>query len=175
MNENNETTTTNTPAPAPEQPAEKTFTQAEVDAIVGRRVAKATKGMPGEEELSKFRAWQESQQTEKERWDTLQKERDESKTALAEALAKVEQYEREKTLLGMGVKADDVDYYVFKIGKMVTDTTDFKKAAEHYLKDNPIIQHSDTVRVDFGAPLSGGQPAKSGNEIMNSLIRGARK
>lgn len=163
---------TPTPAPAPEPVPEKTFTQAELDSIVGKRIAKAMKGMPGEEELTAFRAWKESQQTEKEHWDTLTRERDESKTALAEAQAKVEQFEREKLLLGKGVPAEDVDYYVFKIGKLVTDTVDFEKAAEVYLKDNP---PAGTVRVDLSAPLGGGQPAKTANETMNSLIRGARK
>lgn len=160
------------PAATPEHSTEKTFTQAELDSIVGKRIAKAMKGMPGEEELSAFRNWRESQQTEKEKWDSLVKERDESRAALAETQAKVEQFEREKFLLGKGVPADDVDYYAFKIGKLVTDTTDFQKAAEAYLKDNP---PAGTVQVDLSAPLGGGRPAKTANETMNSLIRGARK
>ena len=167
-----------TPAPAPASPPapvpapEKTYTQTELDTIVGKRVSKAMKGMPGEEELAAFRSWKESQQTEKERWDALTRERDESRSALAEAKAKVEQFEREKFLLGKGVPADDVDYYAFKIGKLVSDTTDFEKAAEVYLKDNP---PAGTMQVDLAAPLGGGQPGKTENEMMNSLIRGARK
>ena len=167
-----------TPAPAPASPPapvpapEKTYTQTELDTIVGKRVSKAMKGMPGEEELTAFRAWKESRQTEKERWDALTRERDESRSALAEAKAKVEQFEREKFLLGKGVPADDVDYYAFKIGKLVSDTTDFEKAAEVYLKDNP---PAGTMQVDLAAPLGGGQPGKTENEMMNSLIRGARK
>ena len=43
---------TPTPAPAPEPTPEKTFTQAEVDAMIGKRLAKAMKGMPSEEELT---------------------------------------------------------------------------------------------------------------------------
>lgn len=175
---NNEPTPEPAPAPSPApgsvpQPAtERTFTQAELDAIVGKRVAKAMKGMPGDEELKSFRAWKESQQTEKEKWDTILRERDESKTALAAALEKVEQFEREKFLLSKGVKAEDVDYYAFKIGKLVTETTDFEKAAEIYLKENP---PAGTVQVDLSAPLGGGKPQMSANETMNSLIRGARK
>ncbi len=169
----NNTDNNQAPAPAPEpQPAEKTFTQDELDKIVGKRLAYAMRGMPKEDELKDFRAWKEIQQTEKERWDTLQKERDESKTALADALAKVEQYEREKILMGKGVKPDDVDYYAFKIGKLVNETTDFEKAAETYLKEHPL---AGTVQVEFAAPLGGGQPAKNVNETMNDLIRGYRK
>ena len=174
MNEDNKNTqnTQSNPAPVPETPTEKTFTQAELDNIVGKRIAKAMKGMPGEEELSAFRAWKESQQTEKDRWDTLTKERDESKTELAAVKTELEQYRREKFLLSKGFSAEDADYYAFKIAKLVTDTVDFEKAAEAYLKDNP---PAGTVTVDLSAPLGGGQPAKTANETMNSLIRGARK
>ena len=161
-----------TPALSPEATPEKTFTQAELDSIVGKRIAKAMKGMPGETELTEFRAWKGSQQTEKERWDALTRERDESKIALTAAQAELDQYKREKFLLDKGVPADDVDYYAFKIGKLVTDTTDFEAAAEQFLKDNP---PAGTVQVDLSAPLGGGKPSPSENEMMNSLIRGARK
>ena len=40
------------PAPEPESTPVKTFTQEEVDAMIGKRLAKAMKGMPGEEELN---------------------------------------------------------------------------------------------------------------------------
>lgn len=65
-----------TPAPAPEPAPEKTFTQAEVDAMIGKRLAKAMKGMPSEEELTAYRTWQTGQAGEKERWDKLTGERD---------------------------------------------------------------------------------------------------
>lgn len=48
-----------TPAPAPEPAPEKTFTQAEVDTLIGKRLAKAMKGMPSEEEMTAFRTWKE--------------------------------------------------------------------------------------------------------------------
>ena len=161
-----------TPAPAPVPAPEKTFTQAELDTIVGKRIAKVMKGVPEKEELDAFYKWKESQQTEREKQEKRDKELSESKTALAAANTELEQYRREKFLLGKGVSAEDVDYYAFKIGKLVTDTVDFEKAAEAYLKDNP---PAGTVQVDLSAPLGGGQPAKNPNETMNSFIRGARK
>ena len=53
---------TPTPAPAPEPTPEKTFTQAEVDAMIGKRLAKAMKGMPSEEELTAYRTWQDKRE-----------------------------------------------------------------------------------------------------------------
>lgn len=165
-----------TPTPAPDHatgPApEQTFTQAEVDALIGKRLAKAMKGMPSEEELSAYRAWKESQQTEKDRMDTLTRERNESKSALASAQAELEQLKREKLLLNKGVPTDDVDYYAFKIGKLVTDSKDFEKAAEEYFKDKDPGQK---VRVEMTAPLGGNGSIPTANDAMNALIRGARK
>lgn len=169
-NENNPT-----PAPAPETAPEKTFTQAEVDSIVGKRIAKAMKGMPGEDELKDFRAWKESQQTEKERWNAPAHERDESKTALAAAQAELEQYKREKFLLSKGVPAEDVDYYAFKIGKLVSETVDFEQAAEQFLREHTSQEPAKPaggVRVDFGAPLGGGKSTMTMSDYINYKLRG---
>ena len=158
------------PAAVPETSAEVTFTQAEVDAMIGKRLAKAMKGMPGEEELAAFRAWKESQQTETQRWDELTRERDEHKAALIQAQTQLEQYERERLLLSKGVSAEDADYYAFKIGRLVSDDVSFEKAAERFLKEHPPA----TTKVDFGAPLGASPKQQTPNETMNSLIRGAR-
>ncbi len=159
------------PAPKPEAPSEKTFTQAEVDAQIEKRLAKAMKDVPSKEELTAFRAWKESQQTERERWNNLTRERDESRTALTTAQAELEQLRREKLLLNQGIPAEDVDYYAFKIGKLVSDSKTFEQAAEEYLKAN---EPGGKVRVDMTARLGGGgQP--TANDTMNALIRGARK
>lgn len=168
----NNPTNTPTPAATPGPAPEQTFTQAEGDALIGKRLAKAMKGMPSEEELSAYRAWKESQQTEKDRMDTLTRERNESKSALASAQAELEQLKREKLLLNKGVPTDDVDYYAFKIGKLVTDSKDFEKAAEEYFKDKDPGQK---VRVEMTAPLGGNGSIPTANDAMNALIRGARK
>lgn len=160
------------PTPAANPAQEKTFTQAELDAIVGKRVSKAMKGMPDETELAAFRTWKESQQTEAQRLNELTKERDTAKTDLAAALAKVEQYEREKFLLSKGVNAEDVDYYVFKAGQLVSDTKTFEQAADEVIKAR---QPQKTVVVDLAGSLQGKPSAKTTNDDMNALIRGARK
>lgn len=159
------------PAIEPETTPEKTFTQAEVDTLIGKRLAKAMKGMPSEEELTAFRTWKGNQQTEQDRWNTLTDERDTARNQLSAAQAELEQYKREKLLLSKGVAADDVDYYAFKIGKLVTDTVTFEKAAEQFLAE----KKPGTVRVNFSAPVGGNGSAKTANEAMNALIRGALK
>ena len=172
MSEVIENNTPNTEgSPAPENngaPAEKTFTQAELDTIVARRLAKAQKGMPSDEELTEFRAWKNSQQTEQEKWNALQSERDTAKKDLSEALAKIEQYEHERYLLSKGVNAEDVDYYAFKVAKLVNENKTFEEAADEFIaarKPNA-GQTENARRVDFGAPLNGGKPSMTVDEIM---------
>lgn len=157
--------------PAQEPTPEKTFTQAEVDTLIGRRLAKAMKGMPDEAELTAFRAWKENQNSEQDRVNTLTSERDTARTQLTAAQAEIEQYKREKLLLSKGVPANDVDYYAFKIGKLVNDSKTFEQAAEDFFKEN----NTGKVHVDLGAPLGGGSLKKNANEQMNALIRGALK
>lgn len=155
---------------------EKSFTEEEVNAIVQRRLERERRKYPGEEELSAFRSWKESQQTEKERWDSLAKERDEAHAALAAAQAELEQHKREKLLLEKGVPAGDVDYYAFKIGKLVTEETGFDKAAEKFLKEHaPQAAQAPerAMRVNSGAPLGGGEPpASTLQEYINNRLRG---
>ena len=161
------------PAPVADNSAPvKTFTQDEVDSIVGRKLAKVMKGMPDEKELKAFRSWQESQKTEQERWENLNKENEANKTALAQALAEIEQNRREKFLISKGVSSEDVDYYSYKIGKMVTDDLTFEKAADKFLEDK---KPAATMRVDFAAPVGSSTASGSANETMNALIRGAMK
>lgn len=173
------TNPSNNPTTEPETAPEKTFTQAEVDSMIGRRLAAATKGMPGKEELEAFRAWKESQQTEKDRWENLTKERDENKTALTAAQEELEQYKREKFLLGKGISTDDVDYYAFKIGKLVDDKTDFETAAENFMKEhttakNSVQEKPGTFRMSSGAPVGGGTTQlQSLNDRINNKLRGA--
>ena len=58
---------------------------------------------------------------------------------LEEARSRLTQLERERELLRQGVPEEDLDYYVFRIGKLVTDEKDFRTAAGEYLKQNRII------------------------------------
>lgn len=149
---------------------EKTFTQAEVDALITKRLDRERKKYPSEDEMTEFKAWKESQQTEKERWDALTGERDTARTALAAAEAELEQMKREKYLTGKGVPDSDLDYYSFKIGKMVDDSKSFEQAAEEFLAANA----PSKVRVDMTAPLDSGKNLTvTANESMNALIRGA--
>ena len=173
MAEQNEVVKTQEQTNTQSAPAEKTFTQAELDTIVAKRLAKAQKGMPDDAELTAFRAWKENQQTEAERLNAITKERDTARTDLTAATAKAEQLAREILLYQKGITdAEDVKYYVYRIGQLVTEGKDFATAAEEYFKQN---QPKKAARIDTAASLAGGVAKQTGNDMMNALIRAAGK
>ena len=89
---------------------------------------------------------------------------------LESARGRVRQLEHERILLSRGVPEEDLDYYLFKIEKLVTGEKDFAAAAKEFLKTKrPLLQKTTST----GASLSGGTArAESPGETMNRLIRG---
>ena len=95
----------------------------------------------------------------------IEKDRDEYK-------AQVEQMQNEKILTSKGVKPDELEFVMFKVNKMVDDKTDFKKAAEKFLKENPRYT-GQTYRVSTGTQSRGTSGSESGNSFINAAIRHA--
>ena len=96
---------------------------------------------------------------------------------LDEALKENARMKNEKILTEKGVRSEDLDYVMFKVEKMVDDKTDFKKATEKYLKENPRFAGSGrgagTYRVSTGSQSSGTGGEGSSNDSINAAIRRA--
>ncbi len=157
------------PANPPEPSSAKTFTQEEVDAMIGKRLAKAMKGIPSEEEITAYRTWKDSQQTEQERQAKRDKELADSKSALTAAQAEIEQMKRDKYVLGKGLTGDEAEFIAFKALKMVDDKTTFEQAVDK------LTENRQKVKFDWTAPAGGGEKKDNINAAMNNLIRGALK
>ena len=157
------------PATQPEPSPAKTFTQEEVDAMIGKRLAKAMKGIPSEEEITAYRTWKDSQQTEQERQAKQAKDLADSKAALTASQAEVEQLKRDKYVLGKGLTGEDAEFIAFKALKMVDDKTTFEQAVDK------LTENRQKVKFDWTAPAGGGEKKTDTNAAMNNLIRGALK
>ena len=96
----------------------------------------------------------------------IEKQRDEALAELAET--KNTNYLRDK-----GVKPDDLDYVLFKVGKNVDEKTDFKKAADAYLKENPRFTGKGYKVVSTGKPDGGTGTGQTVNDSINASIRSA--
>lgn len=159
--------------PTPGNGGELTFTQAELDALISkekaRAIAKATKGMPSEEEMTAFRTWKEGQAGEKERRDKLTGERDTLAGRLTAAEAERDQLKRDLYLAQKGLTGEEAEFIAFKAGKMVNDKTTFEQAVDALTADRK------KTTFDWTAPVGGGQKKGGENDVMNALIRGALK
>lgn len=114
--------------------SEKTFTQAELDRIVGERLARERAKAPSEDELKGYRDWKASAGLPSaQHWSQPRKERDEAaqqteaekaaarETEMARIKNEAETLRRENAVIRAGVSADDADYVMFKVGKMEGD------------------------------------------------------
>lgn len=89
------------------------------------------------------------------------------------ALAKVAEMENTSYLRDKGVKPDDLDYVLFKVSKQVNDKTDFKKAADAFLKENPRFTGQGMKVVSTGKPDGGSGTGQTVNDSINASIRSA--
>ena len=89
------------------------------------------------------------------------------------ALAQVEEMKNTNYLRDKGVKADDLDYVLFKVSKQVDDKTDFKKAADAFLKENPRFTGQGYKVVSTGKPDGGSGTGQTVNDSINASIRSA--
>lgn len=121
----------------------KTYTQEELDILLND----AKKDLPSEEELTKFKEWQESQKTESQK----QNEKLEAETkARKEAEDKVSTLEAKVSCLvsclSKGVKADCVDDAITLAKTMVTDTLTIDKAIDKVLEKYPSFKTSESKK-----------------------------
>lgn len=151
------------------QEQEKTFTQADVDKMIQSRLDRERKKYPSDEEITAYRTWKDSQQTEQERQAKRDKEFADNKAALTAAQTEIEQMKRDKYVLSKGLTGDDAEFIAFKALKMVDDKTTFEQAVDKLTENRP------KVKFDWSAPAGGGEKKSDTNAAMNSLIRGALK
>lgn len=157
-------------------PGNATYSYEQAEQIAEARADRATKaalsdyfkrqGMSEEEvtaALADFKAKKAAQQPDVA---AVQQERD-------TALAQVEEMKNTNYLRDKGVKADDLDYVLFKVGKKVDNKTDFKKAADAFLKENPRFTGQGYKVVSTGKPDGGSGSGQTANDSINASIRSA--
>lgn len=152
------------------------YTYEQLEEIASSRSEKASRaaladffrkqGMDENSITSAIADYKEKQKKNQPDVSAIEKERD-------EANKKLLQYENEKVLTRNHVRAEDLDYVMFKVEKLVTDKLTFEKAAEQFLKENPRYKEGGTYRVSSGTETGKASTAATENEAMNDVIRGA--
>lgn len=138
---------------------EKTFTQAELDKVIADRLARERAKMPPQDKLKAFEEWQKSQQTEAEKAAEREKE-------YQAAAARNTELQRELAVIKAGVKAEDAEYVLFKVGKMEGEFADNLKA---FLAENTKYTEPETTTVEGMKH----KPSKSGDD--DAIVAAARE
>lgn len=138
---------------------EKTFTQAELDKVIADRLARERAKMPPQDKLKAFEEWQKSQQTEAEKAAEREKEYQAQQSRNTEL-------QRELAVIKAGVKAEDAEYVLFKVGKMEGEFADNLKA---FLAENTKYTEPETTTVDGMKH----KPPKSGDD--DAIVAAARE
>lgn len=137
---------------------EKTFTQAELDKVISDRLARERAKMPADK-LKAFEEWQKSQQSEAEKAAEREKE-------FAKLQGEAETLKRENMAIKAGVNNGDVDYVLFKVGKMEGEFADNLKT---FLAENTKYTEPETTTVEGMKH----KPPKSGDD--DGIVAAARK
>lgn len=151
-----------------------TYTYQQAEEIASARAQRAEQaalksffqqqGMSEDEVTAALKKFREDREKNKPNLSAIEQERD-------NALKELERVKNEKILSGKGVKSDDLDYVMFKVSKLVDDKTDFKKAAEKFLKDNPKFTAAGNYRVSASTGTETQGAGGSLNSSINNAIR----
>lgn len=129
-------------------------------------------GMSEEEVNQALKDYKANKEKQKPNVDAITQERD-------KAVAELAAMKQAQTLQAKGVKAEDMDYVQFKIGKLMEadDKLDFDKAMAKFLKENPrYAQGGSGYRVKTGTDASQGSGSQQGdNASINDAIRRAAR
>ena len=123
-------------------------------------------GMSEDEVTAAFADFKAKKAAQQPNVTDVEKERD-------AALEQVKEMKNTSYLRDKGVKADDLDYVLFKASKQVDDKTDFKKAADAFLKENPRFTGKGYRVVSTSAPDGGSGRSQTVNDSINAAIRSA--
>lgn len=124
-----------------------------------------SKGMTEDEITTAIEDFKNKKQANQPNVSQIKQERDTYKN-------QVEQMQNEKILTAKGVRPEDLDYVMFKVNQKVDDKTDFKKAADTFLKENPRFT-GQVYRVSTGTQTRGNDNGGNNNDFINAAIRKA--
>ena len=112
------------------------------------------RGLTEEESDAAFKEWQAQKAKNNPDSAVVAKERDEARRELASL-------KNSNYLSDKGVRAYELEFVKFKVEKLVDDKTDFKKAADKFLKEDPRYAGQGYRVVSTGKPDGGSGQGKT--------------
>lgn len=148
----------------------KTYTKEDLDNSFNAGVKKANSDWQKDEKYKEFLAWKKTSQSDSEKMAELQ-------TNYTNAINENALLKAQLKIADSDVKKEFAKFVTSEVMSLVNDTTDFDTALKNYKKNNPQYFGEVVVKKVQTSPVlnNGGNQPQTTNNIMNDLLRGARK
>lgn len=148
----------------------KTYTKEDLDNSFNAGVKKANSDWQKDEKYKEFMAWKKTNQSDSEKMTELQ-------TNYANVVNENTLLKAQLKIADSDVKKEFAKFVTSEVMSEVNDTTDFETALKNYKKNNPQYFGETVVKKVQTSPIlnNGGNQPQTTNNIMNDLLRGARK
>lgn len=148
----------------------KTYTKEDLDNSFNAGVKKASTEWQKDEKYKEFLAWKKTSQSDSEKMAELQ-------TNYTNAMNENTLLKAQLKIADSDVKKEFAKFVTSEVMNNVNDTTDFETALKDYKKDNPQFFGEVVVKKVQTSPVlnNGGNQPQTTNNIMNDILRGARK
>ena len=148
----------------------KTYTKEDLDNSFNAGVKKANSDWQKDEKYKEFLAWKKTSQSDSEKMAELQTNYTNviNENALLKAQLKIADSD---------VKKEFAKFVTSEVMSLVNDTTDFDTALKEFKKTSPQFFGETVVKKVQTSPSlnTGGNQPQTTNNIMNDILRGARK
>lgn len=148
----------------------KTYTKEDLDNSFNAGVKKANSDWQKDEKYKEFLAWKKTSQSDSEKMNELQTSNN--------ALTKENNYLKASIKVAESdVKKEFSKFVTSEVMSLVNDTTDFDTALKEFKKSSPQYFGETVIKKVQSSPSlnAGGNQPQTTNNIMNDLLRGARK
>jgi hypothetical protein len=153
-----------------EKETTKTYTKEDLDNSFNAGVKKASTEWQKDEKYKEFMAWKKTSQSDSERMTELETNNN--------SLTQENKYlKAQLEVSNSDVKKEFSKFVTSEVMSLVNENTDFATALKDYKKNNPQFFGEVVVKKVQSSPSlnAGGNQPQTTNNIMNDLLRGARK
>lgn len=153
-----------------EETTQKTYTVEDVNNSYKAGVKKARAELEQSEDYKKYQDWIKEHQNDGEKIKNLE-------TSNLNKDKRIMDLEAQLELKDSDVKPEFMKFVKSEVLSMVNDDTDFGTALKHFKKDNAQYFGQVQIKKVQSSPSlnAGGNQPQTTNNIMNDILRGARK
>ena len=159
------------------KPAEKTYTEQDIQNSFNAGVKKASTEWQKDEKYKEFLSWKKQSQTENDKINELTQSNTDLANQNSNLTNQVKLLQAQIQVNNSNVKREFAKFVTSEVMELTNDTTDFTTALNKFKKENPQYFGDVQIKKVQTAPNlnNGGTQGITTSSIMNDIIRRTRK